>query len=104
MRRLLIIAIAAIAAAVPAAAIAGPATPAVPGEIAVTGPHKPYLVAHAEGVQIYECSAVAGGHAWRLVAPRAKSSSTRVPSNRLRTWLSLPHSGGGEANAGGAGR
>ena len=33
--------------------------------------HKPYLTAHAEGVQIYECTAVAGGHAWRLLAPRA---------------------------------
>jgi hypothetical protein len=71
MRRLLVIAIAAIAAAVPAAAIAGPATPAVPGEIAVTGPHKPYLVAHAEGVQIYACYFVADGYAWRLLAPRA---------------------------------
>jgi uncharacterized protein DUF3455 len=30
--------------------------------------HKPYLVAHAEGVQIYECTPSA---AWRLVAPRA---------------------------------
>ena len=73
MRRLLIIAIAAIAAAVPAAAIAGPATPAVPGEIAVTGPHKPYLVAHAEGVQIYACYSVADGYAWRLLAPRGCS-------------------------------
>jgi len=71
MRRLIIAAIAAATVAVPAAAIAGPAAPEVPDAIAVTGPHKPYLVAHAEGVQIYSCTAVAGGHAWRLLAPRA---------------------------------
>jgi hypothetical protein len=71
MKRLLIAAVAAVAAAAPAAAIAGPAAPDVPGEIAVTGPHKPYLTAHAEGVQIYACTPVAGGHAWRLLAPRA---------------------------------
>ena len=71
MRRLLLAAIAAAAAAVPAAAVAGPAAPSVPGDIAVTGPHKPYLVAHAEGVQIYACSSVADGYAWRLLAPRA---------------------------------
>ncbi len=70
MKRL-ILAAALAAAALPAAALAGPAAPAVPGEIAVPGDHKPYLIAHAEGVQIYECSAVAGGHAWRLLAPRA---------------------------------
>jgi hypothetical protein len=71
VRRLLITAMAAAAAAIPAAAMAGPAAPAVPGEIAVTGAHKPYLIAHAEGVQIYACSSVADGFAWRLLAPRA---------------------------------
>jgi Protein of unknown function (DUF3455) len=72
MRRLLIAAVAVAAVAVPAAAVAGPAAPSVPDAIRVDGPHKPYLVAHAEGVQIYACSAVAGGgHAWRLLAPRA---------------------------------
>jgi hypothetical protein len=71
MKRLLIAAVAAVAAAAPAPAIASPAAPDVPGEIAVTGPHKPYLTAHAEGVQIYACTPVAGGHAWRLLAPRA---------------------------------
>jgi hypothetical protein len=70
MKRL-ILAAALAAAALPAVALAGPAAPAVPGEIAVSGDYKPYLIAHAEGVQIYECSAVAGGHAWRLLAPRA---------------------------------
>jgi len=73
MRRLLITGIAAIAAALPlaSAAMAGPAAPAVPGDIAVTGDHKPYLIAHAEGVQIYACYSVADGYAWRLLAPRA---------------------------------
>jgi hypothetical protein len=71
MKRLLIAALAALAAAIPAAAIAGPAAPDVPDEIAVTGPHKPYLIAHADGVQIYDCMSVPGGHAWRLAAPRA---------------------------------
>jgi hypothetical protein len=59
------------AVAVPAAAMAGPAAPPVPDTIAVTGPHTPYLVAHAEGVQIYACSSVAGGFSWQLLAPRA---------------------------------
>ena len=73
MRRLLLTGIAAVAAALPlaTAAQAGPAAPEVPAGIVVPDGHKPYLVAHAEGVQIYECTAVAGGHAWRLVAPRA---------------------------------
>ena len=71
MRRLIIAALAAAAAVVPTAAMAGPAAPDVPDAIAVTGPHKPYLVAHAEGVQIYACTAVADGHVWRLLAPRA---------------------------------
>jgi hypothetical protein len=71
MKRMLIAAIVAVAAAVPAAAVAGAAAPPVPDTIAVTGPHKPYLVAHAEGVQIYACYSVADGYAWRLLAPRA---------------------------------
>jgi len=71
VRRLIIAALVAAAAAVPAAAMAGPAAPDVPDAIAVTGPHKPYLVAHAEGVQIYACYSVADGYAWRLLAPRA---------------------------------
>jgi Protein of unknown function (DUF3455) len=73
MRRVLVTAMAAVAVALPLAqaAHAGPAAPAVPGEIAVTGDHKPYLTAHAEGVQIYACFSVADGYAWRLLAPRA---------------------------------
>ena len=68
MRRLILAAVAAAAVALPAAAVAGPAAPEVPTGIAVPDGHKPYLVAHAEGVQIYECTASA---TWRLVAPRA---------------------------------
>jgi hypothetical protein len=71
MMRVLIAALVMAAAAAPAAALAGPAAPEVPDAIAVTGPHKPYLIAHAEGVQIYTCASVPGGYAWRLLAPRA---------------------------------
>ena len=73
MRRLIIAGFAAVAAALPLAqaAQAGLAAPAVPGEIAVTGDHKPYLIAHADGVQIYACYSVADGYAWKLLAPRA---------------------------------
>ena len=67
MRRLIIAGIAALAAAIPAAAMAGPAAPSVPADIVVPDGHKPYLVAHAEGVQIYTCD----GSAWKLLAPRA---------------------------------
>ena len=70
--RIAAIAIAAASLAVPAAvAVAGPAAPSVPGDIAVEDGHKPYLIAHAEGVQIYTCASVPGGYAWRLLAPRA---------------------------------
>ena len=65
-------AVAALAAAIAApVAIAGPAVPDVPAEIAVEPGHKPYLVAHAEGVQIYTCLATPGGHAWGPSTPRA---------------------------------
>ena len=67
MRHLLIAAVLAATVAVPAAAMAGPAAPPVPDDIAVPDGHKPYLVAHAEGVQIYACD----GSAWKLLAPRA---------------------------------
>jgi len=70
MKRL-ILAAALAAAALPAAAFAGPAAPPVPPTIAVPDGHKPYLTAHAEGVQIYTCTALPGGHEWRLFAPRA---------------------------------
>lgn len=53
------------------AAHAGPAAPAVPTEIAVPDGHKPFLVGHAVGVQIYTCNTVPGGHAWSPATPRA---------------------------------
>ena len=75
MKRSLLLAIAfAAAAALPSAAVAGVAAPDVPGAIAVTGDEKPFLAAHAEGVQIYACRS----GAWALVAPRA----TLYGSNR----------------------
>ena len=49
------------------AAQAGPDAPDVPTDIQVTAGNKPYLVRHAEGVQIYGCN----GSAWSLIAPRA---------------------------------
>jgi hypothetical protein len=68
MKRSLLIAIAvAAAAALPSAAAAAVPAPDVPGAIAVTGDEKPFLAAHAEGVQIYACRS----GAWALVAPRA---------------------------------
>ena len=33
--------------------------------------HKPFLVGHAVGVQIYRCDPVSGGYRWNPVAPRA---------------------------------
>jgi hypothetical protein len=63
-----------------AAAVLGAAAPAahaavdapdVPGEIAVDGPHTPYLRTHAEGVQIYRCDLIAGTYQWSFVAPSA---------------------------------
>ena len=77
MKRMLIAALAAGRNMVPKchAAMAGPAAPAVPDAIAVTGAHKPYLIAHAEGVQIYACYSVADGYAWRLLSPRATLTS-----------------------------
>jgi hypothetical protein len=73
MKRMLLAGVLAAAAALPLAqaAQAEPAAPAVPGTIAVDEGHKPFLIGHATGVQIYSCNAVAGGHRWGLVAPRA---------------------------------
>ena len=70
--RLAALVFAAASLAVPAAvAVAGPAAPDVPTEIAVETGHKPYLIAHADGVQIYTCVAAAGGYAWGPSTPRA---------------------------------
>ena len=72
-RRLLAAAIVAAAAALaPAqAANAGPPAPTVPPEIAVEDGHKLFLVGHAVGVQIYRCTAIGDGYAWRFAGPRA---------------------------------
>jgi len=68
MKRTSLLAIAvAAAAALPSAAAAAVPAPDVPDTIAVTGDEKPFLAAHAEGVQIYACRS----GAWALVAPRA---------------------------------
>ena len=68
MKRSILLAIAlAAAAALPSAAFAAVPAPDVPDAIAVTGSEKPFLTAHAEGVQIYACRS----GAWTLVAPRA---------------------------------
>jgi hypothetical protein len=55
------------------AASAGSDDPTVPPRIQVTDPgHKPFLLAHAVGVQIYACSTTPDGPKWRFVAPRAE--------------------------------
>ena len=61
------------AAALPVAhdAFAAPAPPSVPATIKVPAGHKAFLVAHAEGVQIYDCNPTADGFAWNLFGPRA---------------------------------
>jgi len=50
---------------------AAPAPPPVPSDIAVEAGHKPFLVGHAVGVQIYTCTAAAGSFAWSSATPRA---------------------------------
>jgi hypothetical protein len=68
MKRSFVLAIAvAVAATLPSAAVAAVSSPDVPGDIAVAGNEKPFLAAHAVGVQIYACRS----GAWALVAPRA---------------------------------
>jgi hypothetical protein len=68
MNRSLLLAVAVTAAAaLPSAATAAVPPPDVPGTISVGAGEKPFLVAHATGVQIYACRS----GAWALVAPRA---------------------------------
>jgi Protein of unknown function (DUF3455) len=52
-------------------ALAANAPPAVPPVIAVEAGHKPFLVGHAVGVQIYTCRIVPDGFAWSPATPRA---------------------------------
>jgi hypothetical protein len=61
-------ALAVIAMAAPA--YAGPSSSDAPGTIAPPAGHKVFLVAHAEGVQIYTCNATT--RTWTLQAPRAE--------------------------------
>jgi len=71
-RRLLpAIVLVALAIVIPAIAHAGPPAPAVPPGIAVVDGYKPFLVAHAVGVQIHECIQDGGGYRWRFAGPRA---------------------------------
>jgi hypothetical protein len=69
--RLAAAALAVIAIAAPA--YAGPSSPSVPDRIAPPSGFKVFLVAHAEGVQIYDCVIPAGSAtgAWTFRAPRA---------------------------------
>jgi hypothetical protein len=71
-RRLAACALAATAALATAhAAHAARTAPDVPGTIAIDDQHKPFLIGHAAGVQIYACTASAGGYAWGPATPRA---------------------------------
>jgi len=60
-----------VALAVGPPAHAAPAVPDVPATIAVQDGHKPYLLGHASGVQIYTCLTLPGGYAWSPATPRA---------------------------------
>lgn len=66
---MLVTGLCALAAVVPlgGVATAAPTAPDVPGTIAVPEGNKPFLIGHAEGVQIYGCNGVS----WSLLAPRA---------------------------------
>ena len=54
--------------AMSAPAYAGPSTPNVPSELVPPAGNKVFLVAHAEGWQIYRCDP---GNVWTFVAPSA---------------------------------
>jgi hypothetical protein len=54
-----------------AAGVAQAAEPGIPADIQITDGSKLFLEAHAVGVQIYTCGAVAGGYAWGPATPRA---------------------------------
>jgi hypothetical protein len=71
LKRLLAGVLAVIAAGPVAHAYAGPAPPAVPSDIVVEAGHKPFLVGHAVGTQIYTCTTVAGAFVWSPATPRA---------------------------------
>ncbi len=64
------------AASVADLATAAPSPPGVPTEIVVEQGHKPFLTAHAVGVQRYTCESRPGGHGWSPATPRAVLYST----------------------------
>ena len=51
--------------------------PASPHSLLPPAGNFPYLVGHATGVQIYQCSATPTGFAWTFVAPRANLTDNR---------------------------
>jgi predicted small lipoprotein YifL len=68
MKRSLVLAIlAALAVSLAGVAQAGPAEPPAPAKVAVPDGHKLFLVGHASGFQIHECTATG----WRFVGPLA---------------------------------
>ena len=75
--KVLVTGLAAIAPAVPLAGVAtaAPSAPEVPGTIAVEEGHKPFLVGHAVGVQIYTCN----GSAW---GPRYRGRTSTATTER----------------------
>jgi Protein of unknown function (DUF3455) len=70
-RRLRRAAVGAAIALASAAGVAQAAEPGIPTEIQIEPGNKLFLETHAVGVQIYDCVAVAGGHAWSAPTPRA---------------------------------
>ena len=70
-RRLRRAAACAVVALASAAAAAQAAEPGIPTEIQIPAGNKLFLEAHATGVQMYDCVAVAGGYAWSAPTPRA---------------------------------
>jgi FtsP/CotA-like multicopper oxidase with cupredoxin domain len=74
------------ALALAAPSFAGPTAPDVPSRIAPPAGHKPFLVAHATGVQIYRCDGVS----WGSSTPRADlfgDSDQRIGSHYAGpTW------------------
>ena len=70
-RRLRRAAAVAVVALASTAGVAQASAPGIPTEIQIEACHKLYLEAHAVGVQIYDCVAVAGGYAWSSATPRA---------------------------------
>lgn len=70
-RLIALVAVASAVLAVAGSAHAAPPVPEVPGDIVVPAGHKPFLLAHADGVQIYTCQTRPGGYGWSPATPRA---------------------------------